>query len=266
MIRLVASDLDGTLLGPDGHIPAGNVAAIREAHAAGVRFVVATGRPVRWLHCLAPISDLHPLVVASNGAALYDLAAARVLSAHRFEADAVGAITAAVRAAVPDVTFGIERGDLFGLEPDSPSDHTGFPGVLLLPLTSLIARLTPAVKLLVYSRTMGCDALAAAVASAVEGRASVTTSLTHDRFGMAELSLPGVTKAATLARLCSELGVAASEVVAFGDMPNDVEMLDWAGRAFVTADAHPCLIGRFPGVGACGDAGVGRMIRTLLAG
>jgi len=265
VIRLIVSDLDGTLLGPDGTIPAGNIAAIHEAHALGVGFVVATGRPVRWLHCLAPIAALHPYVIASNGAVLYDLAAARVLSAHRFDADAVGAITSAVRAAVPGATFGIERGDLFGLEPGSPSEHADFPGVLCLELPALIERVTPAVKVLVYSHGLSCDELASAVTAAVDGRATVTTSLVHDEFGLAELSVPRVTKAATLAELCSGLDVAASEVIAFGDMPNDAEMLDWAGRGFVTADAHPSLTERFPGVGACGDAGVGRMIRTLLA-
>ena len=264
-MRLIVSDLDGTLLGPDGTIPAVNVAAIREAHEFGVPFVVATGRPVRWLHCLAPIADLRPYVIASNGAVLYDLASSRVLSVHHFDADAVGAITSEIRSAVAGVTFGIERGDLFGLEPGSPSEHSDFPGVLHLPLASLIERVTPAVKVLAYCQGLGCDALASAVTAAVGGRATVTSSLVHDEFGLAELSVPGVTKATALADLCAELDVDASEVVAFGDMPNDAEMLDWAGRGYVTADAHPSLIARFPGVGACGDGGVGRMIRTLLA-
>lgn len=264
MIRLIATDLDGTLLAPDGTIPAENVAAIREAHEAGVPFVIATGRPVRWLECLEPVADLRPFVVASNGAVLFDLAEGRVLRHHVFEQDEVRSIVAAVRETVPRVIFGLERGDLFGTEPRSPSDHVNFPGVLQLPIEELIESITPVVKMLVYSRSHSTDALAHAVRRAILERATVTTSLTHDQFGMAELSVPGVTKAHTLAELCAQLGIPASDVVAFGDMPNDLEMLDWAGRAYVTEDAHPALLARYESVGACGQAGVGRAIRELL--
>jgi hydroxymethylpyrimidine pyrophosphatase-like HAD family hydrolase len=111
---------------------------------------------------------------------------------------------------------------------------------------------------------VSCDALASAVAGAVGDLATVTTSVVHDRFGMAELSVPGVTKASALAELCGELDLAASDVVAFGDMPNDAAMLEWAGHAYVMADGHPSLLGRFDSAGSCGDAGVGRTLRVLL--
>ncbi len=266
MIRLVVTDLDGTLLAPDGTIPDANVEAIREAHSAGWAVAVATGRPVRWLDCLDPIADLHPYVLASNGAVVYDLATGEVLRSHAFDRAAVVEITDAISAAVGGVLFGLERGDLFGTEPGSPSDHRNLPGVLLRPLAELVERVSPVVKVLAYSRSMGTDALASEISDAVGALATVTTSLVHDQFGMAELSVPGVTKSRTLAELCADLGVEASEVVAFGDMPNDLEMLDWAGRAFVMDDGHPLLQSRFEGAGACGDAGVGRVIRALLRG
>lgn len=264
MIRLIATDLDGTLLGPDGAIPPGNVTAVADAHAAGVALVIATGRPVRWLHCLEPIAHLNPYVIASNGAVLYDLAGARVLRNHAFSPDAVAGLTAAIRGAVPGVLFGLERGDLFGLEHGSPSDHAHFPGVLHLDLPELIEAVRPVVKLLVYSRDVSCDGLASAIEPVVRGRATVTTSLTHDLFGMVELSLPGVTKAATLAELAATLGVRADDAVAFGDMPNDRAMLEWAGRGYVMADGHPALLERFPHAGPAGDAAVGRVLRQLL--
>lgn len=265
MIRLIVSDLDGTLLATDGRIPDANVAAIRRAHAAGIEFVVATGRPTRWLDCLAPIADLNPLVIASNGAVVYDLAAGRELSSQGFGPDAVGSLTAAIREVVPGVLFGLERGDLFGTEPGSPSDWAHHPGVLRLPLDELLRHVTPVVKLVAFCPRVGCDELASAVAQAAGPLATVTTSLLHDAFGMAELSLPGVTKASGLARLCAERGISASEVVAFGDMPNDVAMLGWAGRGYVMAGGHPALLGRFEVVPACDDSGVGRTIDALLA-
>ncbi|MGZ6753442.1 MAG: HAD family hydrolase, partial [Nocardioides sp.] len=51
----------------------------------------------------------------------------------------------------------------------------------------------------------------------------------------------GVTKASTLALLCADLGVTADDVVAFGDMPNDLPMLAWAGTSYAMADAHPTV-------------------------
>ena len=263
-MRLIASDLDGTLLAPDGTLPPATADAVRAAHARGVHFVVATGRPSRWLHCLEPLADLEPLVIASNGAVVYDLAADRVLRRHAFAPEQVRAIADAVRSAVPGVTFGLERGDLFGLEPGSPSDHAHFPGVVHRPLGELIDTVTPVVKLLIYSTEVGCDELAERVAPAVLGLATATTSVIHDRFGMVELSVPGVTKAVALAEICADLGVASADVVAFGDMPNDLDMLDWAGRGFVMADGHPSLLGRFPLAGTCASGGVGRTIRALL--
>ncbi len=264
-VRLIATDLDGTLLAPDGTIPAENVSAIRDAHADGIAFVVATGRPIRWLECLDPIADLHPYVVASNGAAIYDLAEARVLRSHTFGSADVATLAGLIRDAVPHVCFGLERGDLFGIEPASPSDHARFPGVLHLPLPELVEVVTPVVKLIAYSTEIGCDELSHLVTPAVGPLATVTSSLTHSDFGMVELSVPGVTKASALDELCGQLGLSASEAVAFGDMPNDLDMLTWAGRGFAMADAHPRLLARFEVVGACGDAGVGRAIRRLLA-
>jgi hydroxymethylpyrimidine pyrophosphatase-like HAD family hydrolase len=53
------------------------------------------------------------------------------------------------------------------------------------------------------------------------------------------VSAPGVSKATTLAELCAERGIDAADVIAFGDMPNDLAMLAWAGTAYAVAGAHP---------------------------
>lgn len=266
MIRLIASDLDGTLLSADGIIPDANLRALRRASEAGIDFVVATGRPTRWLDCLAPIGDLRPAVIASNGAVVYDLEAQRVLSQHVLDRATIVHLTNLIRDAVPGVLFGLERGDLFGTEPGSPSDHAYFPGVERLPLDELIEVVSPVVKLIAYSRDISCDALSRLVSDAAGGLATVTTSLVHDAFGMAELSVPGVSKATGLAEICAQRGVSASEVVAFGDMPNDVEMLAWAGKGFAMAGGHPQLRLKFETVPSCAEAGVGQTIERLLAG
>ena len=264
MIRLVASDLDGTLLAPDGTIAPDTVAALAAAHGAGIRIVVATGRPIRWLDCLDPIRDLQPFVLASNGGVHFDLQRDQTLSERTFDAATVADLTGRIRAALPDSVFGLERGDLFGTEPDSPDELVDAPDVLVAPVAELTEHVRPVVKLIVYSRSHDSGALASAIATVAGPLASVTHSFTHDEFGMAELSVPGVTKGSALADLCASLRIDARDVAAFGDMPNDVEMLTWAGHGFVTANGHPELLRRFQVVESCADGGVGRRVRALL--
>jgi hypothetical protein len=80
-----------------------------------------------------------------------------------------------------------------------------------------------------------------------------------------ELTAPGVTKASTLALLCAELGIDAADVVAFGDMPNDLAMLSWAGRGYVVANGHGTLLSAgFTVVPANSEDGVGQTVLGLL--
>jgi hypothetical protein len=60
--------------------------------------------------------------------------------------------------------------------------------------------------------------------------------------GMVEISPLGVTKAWRLAQVAAAHGIDATEVVAFGDMPNDLAMLRWAGRGYAMANAHPSVL------------------------
>jgi hydroxymethylpyrimidine pyrophosphatase-like HAD family hydrolase len=68
-----------------------------------------------------------------------------------------------------------------------------------------------------------------------------------------------------LARWCQRRGVAARDVAAFGDMPNDVEMLNWVGMPYVVANAHPLLLSAYPVVPSCAESGVGQTILGWLS-
>jgi len=96
----------------------------------------------------------------------------------------------------------------------------------------------PAVKLLVRHPGLNPDTLRDRVVAAVGDRAVATWSVP----GLVEISAPGITKAARLVQVADELGVAASEVVAFGDMPNDLPMLEWAGTSYAMANADPAVL------------------------
>ncbi len=81
-----------------------------------------------------------------------------------------------------------------------------------------------------------------------------------------EISAPGVTKAATLSMLADELGVPASDVVAFGDMPNDLPMLEWAGTAYAMANADPLVLAAADHVAPANDEdGVARVLTRFTA-
>ena len=86
-------------------------------------------------------------------------------------------------------------------------------------------------------------------------------------FGLVEISATGVSKASMLQRYCDRVGVAAADVAAFGDMPNDLEMFSWVGRPHVMADAHPGLdvldAGR---IGSNDESAVGETISGWLRG
>ena len=92
-------------------------------------------------------------------------------------------------------------------------------------------------------------------------------AVTHSAPGMAlvEMSRPDVNKASTLEHFAASHGISAAEVVAFGDMPNDLEMIHWAGTGVAVGSGHPTLVGAADLVaGACDDDGVAQVIEHLL--
>jgi len=95
----------------------------------------------------------------------------------------------------------------------------------------------------------------------VVGDALTVTHSATSAVGLVEVSGPGVSKASMLRRCCHQLGVSPAAVAAFGDMPNDLDMLTFAGMPRVVANAHPLLLdGRYPVVPGNDRSGVGRTI------
>jgi len=240
--RLIASDVDGTLLDPADRVPPRAVAAIARLRASGVAFVLVTGRPPRWI---PPVYDLlgEPgLAVCANGAVLYDAMADRVLGATTLDVPTLTDLVAAVGAALPDAGLAVEHvgeraaDDTFVADAAYRHAWEGFDSVAIVDRADLLER--PAVKLLVRNVGLDSAAMAAALAPAVGDAADVTWS--HPG-GLIEMASPGITKAVGLAEVADRLGIAAADVLAFGDMPNDLEMLRWAGHGVAMGNAHPAL-------------------------
>ncbi len=145
-------------------------------------------------------------------------------------------VVASIAAAVPGATFAIECLDGIRRDPSFVERYRVPEGSPVGPLDNIWE--VPALKLLVRHESMGPDDFRTAVIAAVGEAATATWSVS----GLVEISAGGVTKASALVDLCARLGVDSAEVVAFGDMPNDIPMLTWAGTSYAMADAHPSVI------------------------
>ena len=157
-------------------------------------------------------------------------------------------MVAALRRDVPGIAFAVEKGmDGFGREASYvPRWDNG--EVVVAPIEELVA--SGVVKLLARHEELGSDDLLARARASL-GAAVECTHSSSD--GLLEISASGVSKASGLASLAEQWGVDAQEVVAFGDMPNDLPMLAWAGRSVGMANAHPDVLAAVDEVTASND-------------
>jgi Cof subfamily protein (haloacid dehalogenase superfamily) len=266
-MRLVASDIDGTILGHDGKISDRTVRAFHACREAGVEVVFVTGRPPRWLHPLEDQLGHTGRVICSNGAVVWDLEADRLVSARALELDAVFETRRIIKQLRPSALFAAETLTGFHLEPGFIENESSelLSEFTPAPLHTTLTAADSVVKFLAVVRDGSADEFLAEVTPAVAHLAAATHSA--PTVALLELSLPGVNKAVTLAAYATSLGIDACDVVAFGDMPNDIEMLRWAGGGYAMASGHPEAI-RAAGQQAphFDDDGVAQVLEAKLAG
>jgi hydroxymethylpyrimidine pyrophosphatase-like HAD family hydrolase len=268
--RLIATDLDGTLVRGDRTISARTAATLRAASEAGVQVVLVTGRPIRWLSNVYGQLAAEPLAICANGAAVYDPATDSILHEAPLDPPVLREAVARLRAAVPAVAFAVEHdgGRTMVYEPGYPVGAWEIDRTVVVeaPLSRVLAR--PAAKLLArcpdrdWAGTGPSDEFTELVRSCLAGLAEATHSSSS---GLVEISAVGVTKAYGLAWVAARLGVPAAEVVAFGDMPNDLAMLAWAGRGVAVANGHRSVLDAADEVtGTVDDDGVASYLERIL--
>lgn len=266
--RAIATDLDGTLLRTDRTVSARTRAAVDAAEDAGVLFVIATGRPPRWIPPVIEQIGERGLVVCANGGSIYDPARHELVARYDLDAQVVAEILDDVQRAYPDALFGIEQGFRFAVDElvrQRPEDQARMdswqdPDLQVVPIRSVLDE--GVTKLIIRLPHPAAAGTADAVQAVIGDRAHVTHS-THESF--LEVSRSDITKAATVERLLIESGIAAHEVVAFGDMPNDLALIEWAGLGVAVANAHPELQAAADEVTASNDDdGVAQVIERLL--
>jgi Cof subfamily protein (haloacid dehalogenase superfamily) len=262
--RLLALDLDGTLLRTDFSVSERTRRSLARAQRAGARIVLVTARSPRSAREIAADLGLDGWAICASGATTYDLDSGRIADHRPLATGVAHALVAALRESVDGVVFGWESELTFGSEPAyellrspqwprppgslPPADPLSFGG----PFTKLIAR-SPRVALdRLHETTVGLSG----------GRATVT--LAGEAF--VELLDRGVTKGAALARLAARLGVAAEETAAFGDQLVDLSMLEWAGLGVAPANARPAVLRAADEVTASNDEdGVAAVLERLFA-
>ncbi len=234
--RLVATDLDGTIVRSDGSVSTRTREVLLDLDGRGVPVVFVTGRPLRWMGELWSAVGAHGLAIVANGAVVYDVTSRRVRDVRGITREQGLRLVEVIDQAVPDAVFAIETVDGLRL-------GDGFQGRHDLPAETPRGPLADvwdqdALKVLVRHPVLPFDDFRESVTEALGDLAVPSWSME----GLVEVSAPGITKAATLARVSAELGVEAVDVVAFGDMPNDLAMLTWAGTAYAMGNAHPSVL------------------------
>ncbi|MCF8504376.1 MAG: HAD hydrolase family protein [Caulobacter sp.] len=163
----------------------------------------------------------------------------------------------------PGISFATEHGHKLGLEPRFPdffadTVHHHAPRVDRAEAL-LIEALT---KLLVHHPDHAVEVLL----SRLRGYARDRFEVIWSGAPFVEIAPMGVSKGAGLAAYCGDLGLTAAEVIAFGDMPNDLPMLTFAGCGVAVANAHPDLLAAADQITSSNEAdGVAEVIETLLS-
>ncbi|MER5293076.1 HAD family hydrolase [Streptomyces pharetrae] len=235
---LIATDLDGTLLRGDDTVSDRSRAALARVAAAGARHLVVTGRPAPRVRPLLEDLGGTGLAVCGQGAQLYDVGADRLLWSVTLDRELAETALGKIEAEVGQVYAAVDQDGTDGLtliEPGYRMPHPTLPAVRVGRRRDLWGE--PISKVLLRHPTLSDDELAGVARAVVGSLATVTMSGP----GTVELQPCGITKATGLALAAEHLGLRREDTLAFGDMPNDIPMFDWAARGVAMANAHPEL-------------------------
>lgn len=240
--QLIVSDIDGTLIDSNDRIsPRLRDVLYRAAHA-GAEIALATGRPHRWLYPVLDQLAIRPICVTANGAVLYDSATETILKRYELKPETMAMVLDIARQAIPyKVAVGVERvgtdaqasdEDSYVVTPDFM--HTWNPDGFGVDCESGVIG-QPAVKMLLRCEDLTAAEMHELVAPLIDpDEAHITYSIKE---GLLEVSRPGITKEAGVRALATLHDVPRERIVAFGDMPNDIEMLEWVGLGVAMGNA-----------------------------
>jgi Cof subfamily protein (haloacid dehalogenase superfamily) len=270
--RLVATDLDGTLLNAAGEVSPRTREALTACWDAGIPVVGVTGRGPRLLDSVRDALDGRGIAVLAQGGYVVHLERDEVLRTVGLPRDIASAVIERIEAVAGDLIVAVEdaaeQAEAFtalrvqhGFDWPYPEPAHLLPRHEVLPVGAVL-------KVFLRSSHIGQDDLLA-LARTVVDRAEA--ELTHAGLGFIEVLPPGVTKATGLAVALQHHDVHPRDVLVFGDMPNDLPMIEWVraegGRAVAVANAHPAVRAATPEVTSGHEAdGVAQYLEAVLNG
>ena len=258
MIKLIISDIDGTLLGPDGTLPAENVVALGLAVARGVRLAVATIRKRDSAEQIARRLGIACTLVCDGGAMIYDAQGARL---HSLAIPLALARALAALADAHQLPLLTTIDDLNYYTPGShPAAHIVAQGVDVA--TALAALDRPPSRFIVRGE-LGVELLMRAFADAP--LSFVRHYHADGTLADAAITHAGATKDAALALLCRQWAIDLADVLALGDAEADIGMLRLAGVGVAVGNAHASVKAAADWVAPdAADAGVAAAVRRFV--
>ena len=268
--KLVATDLDGTLLDSDGEVSPRTRAALEACWDAGIPVVGVTGRGPRLFDSVRAALDGRGIAVLAQGGFVVDLERDEVLRTVGLPREQAQAVIERIEAVAGELIVAVEdaaeQSELAGpLRVQHGFDWPYPEPAHLLPRHEVLPE-GAVLKVFLRSATVGQDELLARAKSVVD---PVDAEVTHAGLGFIEVLPPGITKATGLAIALERYGVGFGDVLVFGDMPNDLPMIgavaEAGGRAIAVANAHPAVRAATTGLTSGHDAdGVARYLEAVL--
>lgn len=243
-IRLVASDLDGTLLNHKKEISPRLFDALEKLNALGIFFVPSTGRPFGTVPQAIKELPFLRYVITSNGAAIYDAAEKKNIIENHLTPDAVDAVIAIAKD-LPVITEYFIDGKAYiaqaiydDLSPfDLTESHTAYIKNSRIPVADFWTEMQKNHAVLENINLVFCDmALRQETWDRLKatGLASITAATTKN----IEITSLFATKAKALEKLCALLGLERENVLALGDGDNDLPMIQFAGIGVAMANGE----------------------------
>jgi Cof subfamily protein (haloacid dehalogenase superfamily) len=236
--KLVATDLDGTLLRSDDTVSQRTRDALAAATAAGAAHIVVTGRAVPWTRHILDDLGYDGLAVCGQGAQVYHAGEHRLLTSVTLDRQLAGLALSKLEAEVGPLALAASRDGLDGevlVGPGYRVQEGPLPYVPYEDPADLWS--APLNKVYIQHPELDDDALALAARQAVGGLVDVVMA----GAGVVEVLPLGLSKATGLSLAARRLGVKAVDTIAFGDMPNDIPMFAWAHHGVAMANAHDDL-------------------------
>ncbi|MFD5110770.1 HAD family hydrolase [Streptomyces sp. NPDC058391] len=262
--KLVATDLDGTLLGEDHTVSARTREALAAATAAGAAHIIVTGRAVPWTRHILDDLGYDGLAVCGQGAQVYHAGEHKLLTSVTLDRQLAALAISKIEAEIGPLALAVSRDGLDGdvlVGPGYRVQEGPLPALVVDDPAELWS--APLNKVYIQHPELDDDALALAARATAGSLVAVVMA----GAGVVEILPLGLSKATGLSLAARRLGVKAADTIAFGDMPNDIPMFGWARHGVAMANAHEDLKAVADEVTASNeDDGIAMVLEKLLLG